>query len=103
MSRETYVMRGRKLVPKRRASPLTAADRGPQVISDTMSATWHPADGRRYDSKAQFRATTKAHGCIEVGTDKMTPRKPPPETPIATYRDQVRRAIYECENPWARQ
>lgn len=102
MIRNTYVMRNGKFVSKRLASPMVKADTAAMVISDTMTATWHHADCKYHDSKAKFRAATKAHGCIEVGTEKMTPRKPPPETPIERYREQVQRAIYECENPWAR-
>lgn len=51
----------------------------PMFIRDEMSETEHPCDGRSYTSKSAFRAVTKAHGCIEVGTDParfQTPSKP---------------------------
>lgn len=51
----------------------TAAS-GPQVISDTMESTWHPATGRRISSKAKFRAETRAAGCVEVGNERMAER-----------------------------
>lgn len=101
MIRDTYVMRNGKLVPKRLAVSHVARS-SVSVISDTMADTWHPADGKHYDSKSKFRAVTKAHGCVEIGNEKFAPRKPVPETPIERYREQVQRAIYECENPWAR-
>lgn len=37
------------------------------VHEDTIPPTWHPADGRYYDSKSAFRRTTRAHGCREIG------------------------------------
>ncbi len=48
---------------------------GPMVISDYVDGSgvnglWHPAEGRRTDSKSEFRKWTKAHGCVEVGDQK---------------------------------
>ena len=43
------------------------------VITDSIDATWHPCDGKMYESKSQFRRTTKANGCIEYGNED--PRK----------------------------
>lgn len=37
------------------------------IINDEMPPTMHPKDGKYYTSKAAFRATTAAHGCVEVG------------------------------------
>lgn len=45
---------------------------GTVIIEDTMAPTWHPADGKYYDSKSKFRQVTKAHGCVEVGNDYKT-------------------------------
>jgi hypothetical protein len=52
---------------------------GPMCISDTMEPTLHMADGKHYSSKAQFRAVTRAHGCVEVGNDPalLRPKKKP--------------------------
>lgn len=42
------------------------------IQEDTIPPTWHPMDGRMYDSKSAFRRTTKAYGGIEVGNDFKT-------------------------------
>lgn len=77
MSRETYVMRDGKLVPKRLASPKHApAGRAHHVISDDMPAAMHMMDGKTYESKSQFRAATRAHGCVEAGNDPAISRDP---------------------------
>ncbi len=69
----TYVLRNGKLVDKRRAAVL----RNPvhNVISDNISDTWHPATGKKYDSKSAFRQATKAAGCVEVGTETQRDRR----------------------------
>ena len=94
----TYVMRNGKLVEKHLAEPLHV-DPKFYVISDTMDATRHHADGRVYDSKAQYRAVTRAHGCIEIGNEKPNTK---PRQPIkldrAQRRDDIRRAVYELRN-----
>lgn len=61
-----------------------------------MDLTEH-IDGRYYDSKSQFRAVTKAHGCIEVGNDpaRLNPISRPKADPKAR-RDAVRRAVAQA-------
>lgn len=49
--------------------------KAPAIHLDTMDALEHPLDGQMYDSKSAFRAVTKAHGCIEVGNERV-PRVP---------------------------
>lgn len=66
----TYVIRAGHAIEKHLAPPLHEADDAPHLIRDGMDATWHPADGKLYDSKHRFRAATKAAGCIEVGDQK---------------------------------
>jgi len=68
MSRETYVFRDGKLVPKRIAAPLS---HGPKVyvISDEMSETRNPVDGMLYTSKAKYYRTVRAGGYQIVGND----------------------------------
>lgn len=66
--RGTYVMRKGRLVRKERAGP-RAGTSGVHVISDTMDPLVHPATGKLMDSKSQFRAITRAAGCIEVGNE----------------------------------
>ena len=55
-----------------------AADRhgsGPMIVSDYLgsgvSGLWHPAEGKKTDSKSEFRKWTRAHGCVEVGTEPV--------------------------------
>jgi|SRR5215831_5803476 len=48
---------------------------GAYVVSDTIDGTWHPADGKYYDSKSNFRRTTKSRGMVEVGTEKQQDRR----------------------------
>ncbi len=45
------------------------------VINDEIPATWHPADGKFYTSKAKFRAATRAAGCVEVGNEQLVDRR----------------------------
>ncbi len=71
----------------------------PYVISDSIEATRHMADGKYYTSKAKFRAATKAAGCVEVGNDAsiLRPRKPVTLS-REKRRDDIRRSIYELRN-----
>ena len=59
--------------PARRSRSALAA---PMIIGDEMPATRHMADGRHYTSKREFRAVTRAHGCVEVGNDPAMLRRP---------------------------
>jgi len=65
------------------------------VISDTIADTWHPATGKRYDSKSAFRKATRAAGCVEVGTEKQTDRRNP--API-DVRPDVEHAIRQLNS-----
>jgi|SRR5262249_42439263 len=47
----------------------------PFVISDCIDGTWHPANGKTYDSKSNFRRATKSHGMVEVGTENQSDRR----------------------------
>ncbi len=77
MARATFVMRGGKLVDKRRAAPLNiSTDPRIYVIGDVMEPVRHMGTGRVYDSKARFRADTRATGCVEVGNDPAIRRDP---------------------------
>ena len=72
--------------------PKERADASVYIHSDEMPAAVHPCDGRVYESKSAFRRTTKAHGCVEVGTDKIEQKKFEPtgirETLIDLYRNR---------------
>lgn len=61
------------------------------VISDSMDPVEH-VDGKFYTSKAEYRATTKARGLIEVGNDSSrfkTPKKPDRDSGIETAIDKA--------------
>jgi hypothetical protein len=72
----------------------------PFVISDSMPHTRHMVTGEYFDSKAKFRATTKAHGCVEVGNEAATLLKPrkPIEMDRGQRREDIKRAIHELRN-----
>ena len=60
------------------------------VIQDTMPPTWHPADGKVYESKSAFRQVTKAHGLVEFGNDIKT-SDAPQRREINSKQDKARR------------
>lgn len=81
MSRGTWVTRKGKLVRKERAGPPPQAGRilgvGAGVISDDLGRQLEHhgyADGRRTDSKSQFRRWTREAGLVEKGNDRERPR-----------------------------
>ena len=67
------------------------------VISDSMNPTKHMGTGEILDSKAKFRAATRASGCVEVGNEAIKPRKHIP-LDRGKRRDDLRRVIYELRN-----
>lgn len=72
------------MVPKRLVPP-PGVDPRLYVITDGMQPTWHPATGEVFESKAAFRAATRASGCIEVGNEPLASRprpKPPRAAPF---------------------
>jgi len=93
----TYVYRDGKLVEKHLAPPREGA---PYVISDIMPALQHMADGKMYDSKAKFRAATKAAGCLEYGNETGTLLKPraPIQLDCRQRREDIKRSLYEARN-----
>ena len=96
----TYVYRDGKLVDKRRAKPLYSLNAASFVISDTMDPTLHHCDGKLYTSKSKFRQTTKAHGCIEYGSEipALTKPRQPIKLDPAKRREDIRRTIYDLRN-----
>ena len=106
MPRATYVMRNGKMVDKRTAPPLVrATDPRLYVIGDVMDQLQHPVTGRIYDSKARFRADTKATGCVEVGTDPAARRDVGPRGRMtggwgdqASAAADVKRALQELRS-----
>lgn len=51
------------------------------VISDDLGThgILNHADGRRYDSKSEFRKATRRAGCVEIGNEKPKDWQPPKE------------------------
>ena len=97
MSREVYVMRNGRLVPKRLTTP-PEPERRIHVISDTMPPLKHMATGRVHDSKAAFRADTRATGCDEVGTDPAAFRTRRHEPSTHEIAMDVKRALAELRS-----
>lgn len=71
MTRRLYVYRNGKFIE----ADECVSQSHHHVIVDSMNATQHPCDGKYYDSKSAFRRVTKAHGCVELGNDKIPRRK----------------------------
>lgn len=92
----TYVYRNGRLVDKSQSYNEPKLWKT-GIISDIMEPTKHMASGRVIDSKARFRAETKATGCIEVGTEPIRPR-----TPVRLDKSQrkeaIRKAFYMVRN-----
>lgn len=88
---------GNGMVPLSIAGPRQTYGNAPNVISDTMAPVKHHATGAIIDSKARFRADTKASGCVEVGNEAIKPR-----TPIKLEkrdrREAIQKAIYQLKN-----
>jgi len=106
MSRETVVYRpnhpqanANGMVPLRIAGPRNEKRQAAYVISDTMAQMRHPATGAMIDSKAKFRAVTRASGCVEVGTDPAASRpKPRFEASVGEVVNDVKRSIAELRS-----
>ena len=92
MARETYVLRGGELVPKRLA--ITPAPPAPMIRPDGMDAVRCMADGRRYDSRSAYAAAVRRAGCEIVGDDRTGFGKAPGYQPgdIAT---DIKRTLAE--------
>lgn len=69
VSRITYVWVDGKCIEKSEAHE--ARQRGPYIQSDNLTPMRHPITGKLMDSKSQFRAITRAHGCVEVGNEQQ--------------------------------
>jgi hypothetical protein len=70
---------GRWRVRRQATPPARSALPRPYVISDIMDPV-EQVDGRFYSSKRQYRAVGRAHGLIEIGTEKFKPRQRPTDT-----------------------
>lgn len=69
----------------------------PYVISDTMEPMKHMGTGRILDSKAKFRADTKASGCVEIGNEPIKNRARV-KLDSGQRREAIRKAFYDARN-----
>ena len=60
----------------------------PSIITDAQPALMHPANGKYYDSKSEFRRVTREHGLVELGND--APLTPPEFKPEGVREDIVK-------------
>lgn len=70
MAKGTWVWdeKTQKLIPKSEFYK----ERAHYIITDSMDPAAHPCTGKVMDSKSEFRKVTKAHGCVEVGNERMS-------------------------------
>ena len=73
---------GKWRVRRETSQPARSALPGPSIISDTMEPT-EQVDGRFYTSKSAFRATGRALGLTEIGTEKIKPKQRASQTVVA--------------------
>ena len=85
------------MVPFDIAPPKNEGNSAPFVISDTMQPLRHMGTGKIIDSKAKFRADTKASGCIETGNEIPKPRAPI-KLDKRQRREDIQRAVYDLRN-----
>ncbi len=69
----------------------------PNVISDTMDPTRHMGSGQVIDSKAKFRAETRATGCVEIGNEPIRARRPV-VLDKGQRREAIQKSIYQLRN-----
>jgi len=67
------------------------------VISDTMIPLKHMGTGEVIDSKAKFRAATRASGCVEIGNEPIKPRAQI-KLDSGQRRETIRKVIYDLRN-----
>lgn len=71
------------------------------IIDDTMDAALHPCTGEMIESKSKFREITRAHGCEEVGNERLdyysNNRKPDPRVERERRVEAIHRAFEEAK------
>lgn len=89
--RETYVWRDGKVIEKSKAPPRSG---GVFIISDNLpgGALRHPITGKLMDSKSQFRAVTRAHGCVEIGNEQQRDKR---RIDMPDLKSDIARSIQE--------
>jgi hypothetical protein len=97
----TYVYRNGELVDKNTARPIVeTSGKSFYYNSDQMDHTWHPASGKYFDSKSEFRKETKAYGCQEIGDEKGYGKVRNFTVKLDKRQriDDIKRSIYEIRN-----
>lgn len=102
MTRRTYVIRNGELVEKHTARRRSAA---PYIQQDGMGqALEHHGfdDGRKTDSRSEFRRWTKEAGCEEMGNDRRGADVSPDKVALDEIREAVKmvRDGYRPETAW---
>lgn len=103
MSRTTYVwcpVAG-AVVEKWRAARYRGDNGAPTLLDaphvlGVMPETRHPIDWKVYDSREQYNAVTRAHGCTEVGKremGRMMERGPRQIDPTLGVRASIKEAL----------
>lgn len=45
------------------------------IIDDSIPQTWHPVDGKHYQSRSRMAQVGKEHGLIEIGNERVKTKK----------------------------
>ena len=94
-----YVLRKGRLVDQAKAAPLNPVFGTLHIISDHMDPLCHMASGRMFDSKSEFRKETRAHGCVEIGTERIGEKPRKKWKPDRRKRvDDIKRALHDLRN-----
>lgn len=90
MTRKSWIQDPKtlKLIPKDEYQP-EARESGPFVMGE-LAPYKSMIDGSMIQGRRQHREHLRQHGCIEVGNEKITPRK---EAPVS--RHDIRRDLHQ--------
>ncbi len=63
------------------------------ITDDVPQGMQHPADGSWHTSKSNFRKTTRAHGCVEVGNETQSNRET--ELSKSERREDIKKVLHD--------
>lgn len=100
MPRESYVFRDGQCIPKSEAGPLVVTNSksdlpAPMIIGDNIEYR-SMIDGSMITGRKQHRDHLRAHGCIEVGNEKVS-TEAPSHLAKGEMRKEVKTAIEQIE------
>lgn len=81
-------------IPYHCGKPMAQQISAPQVIAD-IAPYRSVIDGSIISSRSTHRTHLKQHGCVEVGNERLKPRKP---VPLPSCVPELRRAIQEVRS-----